>query len=102
MDDFTKNAQPENSKLRMEEKKAMQALADLLWTLMGRSPLEQIEDSVPEGAVKSMNPNFLYIAKQVKETKDHKEAALLVQSGDWVIVNAAFQGDDILWALIRV
>lgn len=49
-----------------------------------------------------MNPNFLSQAKEVKETKDHKEAALLVQSGNWVIVNAAFQGDDILWALIRV
>ena len=48
------------------------------------------------------NPNFLPLAKQVKETKDHKEAALLVQSGNWVIVNAAFQGDDILWALIQV
>lgn len=49
-----------------------------------------------------MNPNFLSQAKEVKETKDHKEAALLVQSGNWAIVNAAFQGDDILWALIRI
>ena len=41
-------------------------------------------------------------AKEVKETKDMKEAALLLQSGNWVAVNAAFQGEDILFLLIRV
>lgn len=46
--------------------------------------------------------NILHMAKEVKETKDHKEAARLLQSGDWVTVQAAFQGDDILWVLIRI
>ena len=41
-------------------------------------------------------------AKEVKETKDTKEAATLLQSGNWVAVNAAFQGEDILFSLIRI
>ena len=41
-------------------------------------------------------------AKEVKETKDHAEAARLVQSGNWVIVQAALQGEDICWVLIRI
>lgn len=45
---------------------------------------------------------ILMMAKEVKETKDSKEAALLLQSGDWITVSAAFQGDEILWVLTRV
>lgn len=48
-----------------------------------------------------MKQQILWMAKEVKETRDSKEAALLLQSGDWVAVNAAFQGDEILWLLIR-
>ena len=46
--------------------------------------------------------SILSMAKEVRETKDMKEAALLLQSGDWVAVNAAFQGEDILFALIKI
>lgn len=42
------------------------------------------------------------MAKEVRETKDSKEAALLLQSGDWVTIGAAFRGDEIVWALVRV
>lgn len=41
-------------------------------------------------------------AKEVKETKDNAEAARLVQSGNWVIVQAAMQGEEISWVLIRI
>ena len=41
-------------------------------------------------------------AKEVKETRDNAEAARLVQSGDWIIVQAAMQGEEICWVLIRV
>jgi len=40
--------------------------------------------------------------KEVKETKDSKEAALLLQSGNWFAFGAAFQGDEILWTLGRI
>lgn len=45
---------------------------------------------------------ILMMAKEIRETKDSKEAALLLQSGDWVTVGAAFQGDDVLWILTKV
>jgi len=45
---------------------------------------------------------ILMMANKVHETKDSKEAAQLLQSGDWVAVEAAFQGDDILWVLTKV
>lgn len=41
-------------------------------------------------------------AKEVKETRDHAEAARLVQSGNWVIVQAAMDGEEICWVLIRI
>lgn len=47
------------------------------------------------------NSKILAMAKEVKETTDTKKAAELVQRG-WVIVHSAFQGDDIMWVLIRV
>ena len=46
--------------------------------------------------------DVLAMAKEVKETKDHKIAAQLVQSGNWIAVYTAIQGDDILWVLIRI
>lgn len=41
-------------------------------------------------------------AKEVKETFDNEEAAWLVQSGNWVIVQAAIQTEGIRWVLIRI
>lgn len=41
-------------------------------------------------------------AKEVRETSDNAEAARLVQSGNWIIVQAALQGDEICWVLIRI
>lgn len=41
-------------------------------------------------------------AKEVRETKGHAEAARLVQSGNWIIVQAAIQGEEICWVLIRI
>lgn len=45
---------------------------------------------------------ILMMAKKVHETKDNKEAALLLQTDEWIIVSAAFQGDEILWVLTKV
>lgn len=45
---------------------------------------------------------ILMMGKKILETKDNKEAALLLQSGDWVTIGAAFQGDEILWILTKV
>lgn len=41
-------------------------------------------------------------AKEVRESKDNAEAARLVQSGKWIIVQAAMQGEEICWVLIRI
>lgn len=41
-------------------------------------------------------------AKEIKEVKNNTEAARLVQSGNWIIVQAAFQGEEICWVLIRI
>lgn len=49
-----------------------------------------------------MKQQIYLMAKEVRETRDSKEAARLLQSGDWVAVNAAYQGDEFLWVLIRV
>lgn len=49
-----------------------------------------------------MKQQIYMMAKEVRETRDNKEAARLLQSGDWVAVNAAYQGDEFLWVLIRV
>lgn len=46
--------------------------------------------------------SILAMAKEVREVKDNVEAALLVQSGNWIIVQAAVQSDGICWVLIRV
>lgn len=41
-------------------------------------------------------------AKEVREIKNNAEAARLVQSGNWIIVQAAMQGEEICWVLIRI
>lgn len=41
-------------------------------------------------------------AKEVKESSDNAEAAWLVQSGNWIIVQAATKGEEICWVLIRI
>lgn len=41
-------------------------------------------------------------AKEVRETKNNVEAARLVQSGNWIIVQAAMQNEEICWVLIRI
>lgn len=45
---------------------------------------------------------ILMMAKEVMETKDSKEAALLLQSGDWVTIGAAMQGGEIVWVMARI
>ena len=42
------------------------------------------------------------LTKEVRETTDSKEAALLVQSGGWIVLNAAVDGDEVLWVLGRI
>lgn len=49
-----------------------------------------------------MKQQIYMMAKEVEETSDSKKAARLLQTGDWVAVDAAIQGDEILWVLIRV
>ena len=44
----------------------------------------------------------LNLAKEVRETTDSIEAAKLLQEGPWMIVQAAINGSDITWCLIRV
>lgn len=46
--------------------------------------------------------DLLARAKEVKETTDNAEAAQLVQSGNWVIVQVAMHGEEICWVLIRI
>lgn len=50
----------------------------------------------------SEKQKILMMAKEVRETSNNEEAALLLQSGDWVTIGAAFLDDEIVWALIRV
>lgn len=40
--------------------------------------------------------------EEIRATTDSKEAALLLQSGNWFAFGAAFQGDKILWSLGRI
>lgn len=40
--------------------------------------------------------------EEIRATTDSKEAALLLQSGNWFAFGAAFQGDEILWSLGRI
>lgn len=44
---------------------------------------------------------ILSLAKEVQQTKDTLEVAKLLQSGNWVVVRALSQGDEIEWILIR-
>lgn len=56
-------------------------------------------------AVKKVVSNVLDILSRVEEiraTTDSKEAALLLQSGNWFAFGAAFKGDEIEWALGRI
>lgn len=48
-----------------------------------------------------MYSELLHSAREVREVNDPTEAAKLLQSGEWVAINAAFQGDKIVWCLIR-
>lgn len=50
----------------------------------------------------TIKTRILMMAKEVKETMDSKEAALLLQSDEWIAVSAAFQGNEILWVLTKV
>ena len=45
---------------------------------------------------------IMMMAKKVHETKDNKEAARLLDTGEWIIIGAAYQGDEILWILTKV
>jgi len=47
-----------------------------------------------------LNP-ILSHAKEVRQTKNPREAAQLVQTECWAIVSALFQGEEIEWILIR-
>lgn len=46
--------------------------------------------------------SLLMSAKEVFETRDVKEVAEKLRSGDWVAVNAFYNGGDIYWCLIRI
>lgn len=48
-----------------------------------------------------MDIDLLHQTKEIHTTKDDKEAALMVQSGPWVIISGAIQGDEVEWLLIR-
>lgn len=48
----------------------------------------------------SVNP-ILSCAKEVRQTKNPREAAELVQTQCWAIISALFQGEEIEWVLIR-
>lgn len=45
---------------------------------------------------------ILMMATEVRETKDNKEAVRLLDTGKWIVVSAAYQGDEILWILTKV
>ena len=45
---------------------------------------------------------ILMMAKKVHETKDNKEAVRLLDTGEWIIIGAACQGDEIVWVLTKV
>lgn len=47
-----------------------------------------------------VNP-ILSCAKEVRQTKNPREAAELVQTQCWAIISALFQGEEIEWVLIR-
>ncbi|WP_161844330.1 hypothetical protein [Pseudoflavonifractor sp. 524-17] len=46
--------------------------------------------------------DIFHATKEVFESKDAHEVAKMIQSEQWVIVNAAFQGPDICWCLVRI
>lgn len=45
---------------------------------------------------------ILAMSKKAEVTTDAEKAALLLQTGEWVAVNAAFRGDEIEWCLIKI
>lgn len=45
---------------------------------------------------------LLASAKEVFETKDAKEMALMLQSNKWVVVNAYSKDSEFFWCLIRI
>lgn len=56
-----------------------------------------------EGERKNVSmDDIFHSAKEVRETKDHKEAARLLQSENWVTVRAVVQGDEVLWIMLRI
>lgn len=40
--------------------------------------------------------------REVKATADAKEAALLLQAGNWIAFGAAFNGETVTWLLGRI
>ena len=46
--------------------------------------------------------SVLSFAKEIREVTDIEEAAQLVQSDNWIIVNAAKKESGIMWMLIRL
>lgn len=40
-------------------------------------------------------------AKEVYETKDDLEAAMMIQSGNWSIIDGLIQGNEVKWVLAR-
>lgn len=42
------------------------------------------------------------LIKEVQEIEDHTKAAEMVNSGDWVIIGAAFRDGKLSWIVVRV
>ena len=45
---------------------------------------------------------ILAMGKKTEVTADAEKTALLLQTGEWVAVNAAFREDGIEWCLIKI
>lgn len=43
----------------------------------------------------------LSLTKEVYETKDSLEAAKMIGTGKWTIINGCIQGEEVLWILCR-
>lgn len=39
--------------------------------------------------------------KETFETKDSLKAARMMQQGNWAIIDACIQGEEVLWILVR-
>ena len=48
------------------------------------------------------NQAILSMAKEVEETTDSQKAVQLLDTGKWIIIGAAYRGNEILWVLTRV